>query len=583
MEDVSMEMLGVNLGTTAVDHATFLLDLLFTPSPTNKAYQALSKELHYANASGAPGADICAGCGTQRTLRQKLLRVARSRPERFIFLDAVVGEKEKKEKKRKHTPWGADAGSEDSGSDDEAGGVGFKGGKVLAVKAALYGLDKPVCVFDFGSLYPSIMRERNLCVTTRLTLAAGRRGGMPLAEVPPCPWMEGVWVGSDGTRRTWGPPHPSGGVSLTAEEAAVATLSEDGHTLQLADGTALERCPSTVLATVSSAHMVGLLPGMLAELKDKRTECKNAGKVAAKEGNAPLAVYWDLQQNAIKVLMNGAYGGLGAAQGGVFRDAFELAAAVTACGRQLITGVARTVEATVWLHPPTDTAGIDGIGEPAPPGATRPVTVYGDTDSAFIAMEGLSLAAANTIGDAIAAWYADRLAPPHVLEFEKVMSPLLMMKAKMYAGIKYEGSMRPEDGKLMVRGIAVVRRDNFPAAVTAQKALLNAVMKCLPQSELLATAADLRRRVRSSLAHVHDALPPPGSASLSDFVQTGMLSKPMVGPGARGDACLRPPRPKHYRVGPLIRNFLNKKSHDVFLGEGLPSMNSISLKNSPSV
>ena len=532
MEDISVEMLGRELGPTAVDRATFVLDLLFTPSSTNKAYQALSKELHYANVSGASGADICAGCGTQRTLRQKLLRVARSRPERFIFLDAPPEEAtEKKEKKRKHTPWGKDAGSDDSDSDEGGSSeVGFKGGKVLAVKAALYGPDRPVCVFDFGSLYPSIMRERNLCVTTRLTLAAGRRAGVPLAEVPPCPWVEGVWVGEGGLRRTWGVA-ANEGLPLTAEEAAAASLSEDGHTLQLADGTSMQRCPTTVLATVSAAHMVGLLPGMLAELKDKRTECKNAGKAAYKAGNAPLAVYWDLQQNAIKVLMNGAYGGLGAAQGGVFRDAFELAAAVTACGRQLITGVASTVEATVWLHPPTDTAGIDGVGEPAPPGFTRPVTVYGDTDSAFICMEGLSLAAANTIGDAIASWYADRLAPPHVLEFEKVMCPLLMMKAKMYAGIKYEGSTRPEDGKLMVRGIAVVRRDNFPAAVSAQKALLDAIMRCIPQPQLLETASDLRRRVRLSLAHVHDALPPSWCVPLADFIQTGMLSKPMVGPG----------------------------------------------------
>jgi len=93
-------------------------------------------------------------------------------------------------------------------------------------------------------------------------------------------------------------------------------------------------------------------------------------------------------------------------------------------------------------------------------------------------MEGLSLAAANALGNEIAKWYADRLPDPHVLEFEKVMSPLLMMKAKMYAGIKYEGKIGPDDGRLMVRGIAAVRRDNFKAAVAAQQQLLDYVMKC---------------------------------------------------------------------------------------------------------
>ena len=177
-----------------------------------------------------------------------------------------------------------------------------------------------------------------------------------------------------------------------------------------------------------------------------------------------------------------------------------------------------------------------------------------DTDSVFIALEGLSLGAANRVGDLIAAYYKERLPEPHVLEFEKIMCPLLMMRAKMYAGIKYEGSVRPEDGKLMVRGIAVVRRDNFPAAVEAQKALLDAVMKCPPQAELLATAADLRRRVRSSLAHVHDALPPSGCVPLAGYVQTGMLSKPMVGPGARGMHAPNPP-PEALQCGSTHKKF----------------------------
>ena len=61
----------------------------------------------------------------------------------------------------------------------------------------------------------------------------------------------------------------------------------------------------------------------------------------------------------------------------MYNDAAALAAAVTACGRRLIVGVSNTVESIVWLHPPTDSGGIDGIGEPAPAGFTRATTVYG--------------------------------------------------------------------------------------------------------------------------------------------------------------------------------------------------------------
>ena len=83
-----------------------------------------------------------------------------------------------------------------------------------------------------------------------------------------------------------------------------------------------------------------------------------------------------------------------------------------------------------------------------------------------------------------------------------------------------------------MRGIAVVRRDNFPAAVEAQKKLLNFIMECPSTREILDKAAEIRRSVRMSLSHVHDALPPAGCFTLQDFVQTGSLSKPMQGPNA---------------------------------------------------
>ena len=85
--------------------------------------------------------------------------MARARTERFIFPDAprssIVRDEEVPD------------------------GVGFKGGKVLDAVAALYGRDRPVAVFDFGSLYPSIMRERNLCVTSRMTLRQVRGRAAP--------------------------------------------------------------------------------------------------------------------------------------------------------------------------------------------------------------------------------------------------------------------------------------------------------------------------------------------------------------------------------------------------------------------
>ena len=254
-----------------------------------------------------------------------MLRVARARPERYIFCDPaprvyapstaprtgsdMLSPVPPELKKCLNHPWDRD-GFVDASADEEADGVSFKGGKVLEAKAALYGPDRPVIVLDFGALYPSIMRERNVCVSTRTTVAEATRLGVPLAEVPPCPWAEGTWVDDEGGRHVVGADvtdTPTGEYLTSC--GARFRLDDDGHVAHLSTGGMWRRCPATMLAFVSTDHLLGMLPGMLAELKAQRDSCKKAGKVAKAAGNGPLAVFWDLQQAAVKVLMNGCYGG----------------------------------------------------------------------------------------------------------------------------------------------------------------------------------------------------------------------------------------------------------------------------------
>lgn len=115
LDDVVRDMMGTTLVEGAAERAQAVLNLLFVAAPRNKAFHALLKELSYAAASGAPSADICAGCGTQKVLRQKLLRVALRRPERFVFVDAPPREP---------------AGSIKRKRDDDDDEGGFAGGKV---------------------------------------------------------------------------------------------------------------------------------------------------------------------------------------------------------------------------------------------------------------------------------------------------------------------------------------------------------------------------------------------------------------------------------------------------------------------
>lgn len=84
----------------------------------------------------------------------------------------------------------------------------------------------------------------------------------------------------------------------------------------------------------------------------------------------------------------------------------------------------------------------------------------------------------------------------------------------------------------MIRGIAVVRRDNFLAAVNSQQKLLDFILTCPPTADILNKAVEIRRSIRLSISHVHDVMPPAGCYSMDDFIQTGSLSKPMTGPNA---------------------------------------------------
>ena len=161
--------------------------------------------------------------------------------------------------------------------------------------------------------------------------------------------------------------------------------------------------------------------------------------------------------------------------------------------------------------------------------------VYGDTDSAFLLAHGASSELGEKIGKGVAKFFATQLPVPHVLEYEKMIRPFLLVGPKMYAGTKYEGSIVPGSGRRIDRGIALARRDNFLAVVTAQNAVVEAALSGGGRAEALQAGRAFRERVRRSLAHLHDAMPPADALPASQFVQTGGLSKPLAGKGAYTD------------------------------------------------
>ena len=467
--------------------------------------------------------------GTQHLLRQKLLRVGRARPESFVLLDPP--------------PYVEEEADAEVDSDDEEGS--YVGGTVLDPTAGYY--TDPVAVFDFASLYPSCMMELNLCPTALVSVADAAAAGTPIGPVPAVPWLDGEWVDAGGTVHSLvtlasGKAKVDGEVAGRVDDQGRLTLSalgaavhdDDACVLRFAQGAVWRRTPASTPAFVAKERMVGLLPGMLADLKSERNACKARGKEATKAGRAAEAVYWDLQQGAVKVLMNACYGGLGARTGGVFvgGSSQKIAALVTRRGRGLIMLVSDTVEARVWLQPDKDAAGIDGLGDPPSGGFVRPKTVYGDTDSCFILLAGLSMAAAAALSDAISAYFSEVIPKPHVLEFEKILCPLLLLKKKQYAGMKYEGKYEAGSGSMLLRGIAAVRRDNCLFSKRAQMEVLTALLVAVSREEAVAAAVKWCRLVDRSVRHVYDAAPPEGVLPLREFFESGGLSKPLVGDGS---------------------------------------------------
>ena len=386
--------------------------------------------------------------GTQHTLKCKLLRL--SADVGFVL------------------PTIAYADDAEDPAEDEA----FKGGKVLVPKSGRY-LD-PIAVMDFASLYPSCMMELNTCKSTQISRA--RAEELNLIEglnIPQAPDLSGVWITPDGEQcitevdevvtvngRAFKYTSELND-AIASDHGGRAVLEEHGYALRWADGSVWRRRPVDILCFVSSKVFLGVIPLLERTLKEDRKAAKVRRDTYA-EDSAEYA-YLDKLQNAIKVLMNSAYGGFGTRRGGVFPDGFKIAAAITAAGRNWICTVKRIVESRFWLFNGI-LGGLDE-SEERPSEAQALRCIYGDTDSVFVHFPGITVATAAEYSTGISRFFGQKVLPyPHDLEFEKIYYPFVSWKAKMYTGRKYEGKdgAYQEGAKSYVhsRGISTVRRDN---------------------------------------------------------------------------------------------------------------------------
>ena len=217
----------------------------------------------------------------------------------------------------------------------------------------------PVLVFDFQSLYPSVVIAYNMCYSTCLGRVSSAK--------------------AEATGRL-------GFARYRAPKGSVAALSPGGF-----------MAPNGAVF-VGKSHRLGVLPLMLQEILDTRLMVKRAMKRPEVKSDPVATRVMDARQLALKYIANVTYGYTAAGFSGRMPCA-EIADAIVQTGRTILESAVRVVES-----------------EPS----WRAKVVYGDTDSMFVLLEDRSREDAFRIGDEIAAKVSACFPDPITLKFEKV-------------------------------------------------------------------------------------------------------------------------------------------------------------------
>jgi DNA polymerase I len=261
------------------------------------------------------------------------------------------------------------------------------------------GLLENVLILDYKSLYPTIMMAHNLCYSTVVT-------GEP----------------------------PEGNEVITAPSGG---------------------------KFVSPSLSPGIVPGLLLELLDQRTETKRLMRQAGEEERRFL----DAKQYAMKILLNSFYGYSGYARARLY--SLALANAVTSFGRENILKTSDLINeiGSVYLADGEalfeEELGARGRGERR----YDLSVVYGDTDSVFVKLTPfpgggtVALEDAGLIGKKIAETATSRLPPPMELVFEAFARRALFLAKKRYALWVFERLGSEWKDRIKVRGMETVRRD----------------------------------------------------------------------------------------------------------------------------
>ncbi|AKI19982.1 DNA polymerase catalytic subunit [Human betaherpesvirus 5] len=292
--------------------------------------------------------------------------------------------------------------------------VSYQGATVFEPEVGYY--NDPVAVFDFASLYPSIIMAHNLCYSTLL---------VPGGEYPVDP--------------------------------------ADVYSVTLENGVTHRFVRASVRVSV------------LSELLNKWVSQRRAVRECMRECQDPVRrMLLDKEQMALKVTCNAFYGFTGVVNG--MMPCLPIAASITRIGRDMLERTARFIKDNFsepcFLHnffnqedyvvgtregdseeSSTLPEGLETSSGGSDERRVEARVIYGDTDSVFVRFRGLTPQALVARGPSLAHYVTACLfVEPVKLEFEKVFVSLMMICKKRYIG-KVEGA-----SGLSMKGVDLVRK-----------------------------------------------------------------------------------------------------------------------------
>ena len=389
-------------------------------------------------------------------------------------------------------------GFNEASLDDE--GVGYEGAIVLPPKTGIY-LEDPITVFDFSSLYPSSMIERDLS-HDRILLNPEKYGNLEKKGIEYITVTYDEYSGVGDKKKVVGQknvvfakmPEEKKGVipSILMEllkQRKNTRKKIEYETVTLRDGKQHTGLVSKDEAT-GVYKVLDIEKGVTIEIP--------VGDVVSQSAtyNEFEVAVLDALQVAYKVTANSLYGQIGSRTSPIYLK--EIAACTTATGRE------RIMLAKDYMKKHYDAD-----------------VIYGDTDSifckfpckderGFVVKGREALPYAIRAGQIGAKAIKSILPKPQSLEYEKTLFPFIIFSKKRYVGNLYEddATKKPKQKSM---GIVLKRRDNAPIV----KKIYGGVIDCLLNKYSLSASVEFLKNYLNDIVE--------GRVPLEDLVITKTL------------------------------------------------------------